>query len=124
MAAVGTGREEELRRLLMAGRDAADGHGAVIFLAGPTGSGKSFLLKNLAAGLADADLDARARALLRDGRRQPARAVRRGPPGADERGAERRSGEAHLRDPRQGGATALGADPDGRDACGEGGEGG
>jgi tetratricopeptide (TPR) repeat protein len=56
-AAVGIGREEELRRLLTASTQACEGHGSVVFLAGPTGSGKSFLLRNLAASLADTDVD-------------------------------------------------------------------
>jgi tetratricopeptide (TPR) repeat protein/energy-coupling factor transporter ATP-binding protein EcfA2 len=57
MPAVGIGREEELGRLLTAAKEAADGRGSIVFLAGPTGSGKSFLLKNLAARLADTDVD-------------------------------------------------------------------
>jgi tetratricopeptide (TPR) repeat protein len=57
MAAVGIGRDEELRRLLTAGREAAGGQGSVVLLAGPTGSGKSFLLKNLASGLSDTGVD-------------------------------------------------------------------
>jgi tetratricopeptide (TPR) repeat protein/energy-coupling factor transporter ATP-binding protein EcfA2 len=38
------GREAELARLRGAAEDAESGHGAIVFLAGPTGSGKSFLL--------------------------------------------------------------------------------
>src|SRR6266545_466181 len=50
-AAVGIGREDELQRLIAAARQAIEGHGSVAFLAGPTGSGKSFLLKTFAEGL-------------------------------------------------------------------------
>jgi len=57
MPAVGIGREEELGRLLEAAQAAARGSGSIVFLAGPTGSGKSFLLKTLSARLADADVD-------------------------------------------------------------------
>lgn len=57
MAAVGVTREQDLRRLLTAVGEAADGHGSVIFLAGPTGSGKSFLLKQVGAGSGDTHVD-------------------------------------------------------------------
>ncbi len=57
MAVVGIAREEEVERLLAAGRAAADGHGSVIFLAGPNGSGKTFVLDQFVAGLGDATLD-------------------------------------------------------------------
>lgn len=57
MAAAGIGREAEFQQLLTAGREAAERHGSVMFLAGRTGSGKSFLLKSFAAALADANVD-------------------------------------------------------------------
>ena len=57
MAVVGIVREEELGRLLAAGRAAADGHGSVIFLAGRDGSGKSFLLDQFVTALGDANVD-------------------------------------------------------------------
>jgi tetratricopeptide (TPR) repeat protein len=43
------GRERELGQLLTAAGEAVGGRGAVVFLGGPTGSGKSFLLAALAA---------------------------------------------------------------------------
>jgi tetratricopeptide (TPR) repeat protein len=41
------GREQELEQLLGLVRDATAGRGGIVFLAGPTGSGKSVLLKTL-----------------------------------------------------------------------------
>ena len=49
------GREEELGSLVDAARAAAGGVGQVVFLDGPTGSGKSFLLKALGEELAGDD---------------------------------------------------------------------
>ena len=46
-AAAPIGREREFEALLAAARDAAAGRGSIVFLAGATGSGKSFLLKAL-----------------------------------------------------------------------------
>ena len=43
--------------MLAAANEAAERRGAVIFLSGATGSGKSFLLKNLAAALVETDVD-------------------------------------------------------------------
>ena len=57
MGVVGIAHQEELGRLLAAGRAAADGHGSVIFLAGPDGSGKTFLLDQFVTGLGDANVD-------------------------------------------------------------------
>ena len=49
------GRERELDALSAAATDAAAGHGCVVFLSGPTGSGKSALLKASAARIAESD---------------------------------------------------------------------
>ena len=46
------GREREFQALLDAADDAQAGRGAVVFLAGATGSGKSALLREFAAELA------------------------------------------------------------------------
>ncbi len=43
------GREAELEQLLGTARQAASGQGSIVFLAGPTGSGKSFLLNAFTA---------------------------------------------------------------------------
>ena len=51
------GRERELEELLDRARDAAGGKGSIVFLAGPTGSGKSFLLKTFTEALAAEELD-------------------------------------------------------------------
>ena len=55
---IAIGRQRQLDELLGAARDAAAGHGSVVFLEGPTGSGKSYLLKALADALAPAEGDA------------------------------------------------------------------
>ena len=47
------GRERELDALSAAATDAAAGRGRVVFLAGPTGSGKSALLKASTARIAE-----------------------------------------------------------------------
>src|SRR5262245_50882204 len=53
MAAVATiGRGGELEELLSFAQAAIGGRGSVVFLSGPAGAGKSFLLKRLAEELA------------------------------------------------------------------------
>ena len=49
------GRETELASLAAAARAAGAGRGEIVFLDGPTGSGKSFLLKAFAESLAEAE---------------------------------------------------------------------
>jgi predicted ATPase len=51
------GREQEFESLLAAAQDAAAGRGSVVFLAGPTGSGKSSLLKAVAQALDQTDAE-------------------------------------------------------------------
>ena len=53
------GRDEELGSLVEAARAAAGGRGAIVFLDGPTGSGKSFLLKGLGDAVAELGEDER-----------------------------------------------------------------
>jgi tetratricopeptide (TPR) repeat protein len=48
-----TGREREYETLLAAARDAAGGHGSIVFLAGRTGTGKNSLVRALAQNLGD-----------------------------------------------------------------------
>ena len=69
------GREREFDALRAAASEAAAGRGAIVFLAGATGCGKSFLLKALADALEPDDTEV---VIVRcyDERRQPARAVR------------------------------------------------
>ena len=47
------GREQELGRLVAAAEGAAAGHGRLVFVEGPTGSGKSLLLKALGEAVAE-----------------------------------------------------------------------
>ena len=47
------GREQELARLVGAAESAAGGTGRIVFLEGPTGSGKSLLVKALADAVGD-----------------------------------------------------------------------
>ena len=58
MPAAVIGRERELDALSAAATDAAAGRGCVVFLAGPTGSGKSALLKAAAERIAESDTEA------------------------------------------------------------------
>jgi tetratricopeptide (TPR) repeat protein len=53
------GREEELTGLAAAAERAAAGEGSVVFLEGPTGSGKSLLLKSLGERVAELPADGR-----------------------------------------------------------------
>ncbi len=53
------GREHELAELLDRARKATAGQGSIVFLAGPTGSGKSFLLKTFTEAIASAGLEPR-----------------------------------------------------------------
>jgi tetratricopeptide (TPR) repeat protein len=53
MTAAPTGREREYEALVAAARDAVGGHGSIVFVAGPTGTGKSSLISALTAGLGD-----------------------------------------------------------------------
>ena len=53
------GREQEFGELLATARDAVAGSGSIVFLAGATGSGKSFLVKALVEALAASDADPR-----------------------------------------------------------------
>jgi tetratricopeptide (TPR) repeat protein len=53
--AASIGRERELEALVTAAREAAAGRGSIVFLAGPTGSGKSSLVKALVDALASTD---------------------------------------------------------------------
>ncbi|HXV33621.1 MAG TPA: AAA family ATPase [Gaiellaceae bacterium] len=54
------GRDEELTQLVQAAESAAGGRGSIVFLEGPTGSGKSLLLKSLADAVAELPGDKRA----------------------------------------------------------------
>ncbi len=56
-AAAPIGREREFDALRAAASEAASGRGAIVFLAGSTGSGKSFLLKALAHALEPDDTE-------------------------------------------------------------------
>jgi predicted ATPase len=47
------GREQELAQLVKAAESAGEGRGSIVFLEGPTGSGKSLLLKSLADAVAE-----------------------------------------------------------------------
>jgi tetratricopeptide (TPR) repeat protein len=53
MTAAPTGREREYDTLLAAARDAAGGHGSIVFLAGRNGTGKSSLISALTSDLGD-----------------------------------------------------------------------
>src|SRR5512134_1210017 len=54
------GREPELAQLVSAGESAAAGRGSIVFLEGPTGSGKSLLLKALGDAVTELPEESRA----------------------------------------------------------------
>jgi len=54
------GRDPELAQLVAAAESAAAGRGSIVFLEGPTGSGKSLLLKSLADAVAELPEEKRA----------------------------------------------------------------
>lgn len=58
-AAAPIGRERESDVLVAAAHEAAAGRRSIVFLAGATGSGKSFLIKALAEAVASGDAEPR-----------------------------------------------------------------